>query len=327
MAGTVTAGGPNARSALLATAASLAVDGVTAEVVRDFRAAGVSCMLIKGPSVAEWLYDDGSARYYMDSDLWVPTVSFAVAEARLAALGFRPAPPAVSHPPGTRAHADPWVRVRDGAHVDLHRALSGVGIAPEEAWALLSPETILANVGGESVAVPPIAVRALLVALHAAQHGPEKVKPIEDLHRALAKLDDAGWREAAAVAARLDATPGLSYGLRLLPDGQRLAERLGLVSSELVEQATRRGSSARVALGLQRLAQTPDLRGRLRLVRREFVPSREFLQWWSPLARRGTVGLALAYVWRPLWLLWHLVPSLLAVNRDRRAGQRLRRPV
>ena len=321
----VSAGEPHERSALMATARSLAVDRVTGEVVRDFSAAGIPCMLIKGPTVAAWLYDDGAARYYMDSDLWVPPINFARAEEHLEGLGFRRAVPAVPHPPGGRPHAEPWVRAQDRAQVDLHRTLSGVGIAPEEAWALLSAEAVAMDVGGETVAVPPPSMRALLVALHAAQHGPDKAKPLEDLSRALERLDDAGWREVAALASRLDATPGLSYGLRLLPTGARLAERLGLVSSELVEHATRQGSSARVALGLQRLAETRDFRERMRLVRREFVPSTDFLRWWSPLARRGTVGLAVVYLWRPLWLLWHVVPSLLAVNRYRRATERPRR--
>ena len=309
--------------ALVDTARSLATDAVTGEVVRAFGARDIRCILLKGPTVASWLYDDGSVRYYLDSDLWVEPARFDAAERELSRLGFErrvvPIPPK-----GALPHSEPWFRAEDRAEVDLHRTLSGVGLAPEDAWRLLVPNVEEMDVGGVRVAVLPVPVRALLVVLHAAQHGPAVRKPLDDLARVLRRLSDDEWSEVARMASLLDATAGFANGLRLIPAGRDLAERLGLVSSMLIEDATRHGSSARVALGLHRLARASGFRERLRLVARELVPTPSFLRWWSPLARRGPLGLGVVYLWRPFWLLWHLVPSLVRLKRSEptsRAGR------
>ena len=310
--------GAEARThALLATARSLAVDGVTAELARAFRAAGIPMILLKGPTIATWLYDDGASRFYLDSDVWVSPPLFVAAERTLAELGFQRRPPTVAPRKGERPHAEPWFRPADRAEVDLHRTLSGVGVAPERAWALLAPEAADEMVGGEPVAVLPLPVRALLVVLHAAQHGAGTAKPLEDLKRVLRRLTFEQWLEVADLARSLDAVAGLASGLRLLPAGAELADRLRLASSELIERATAERSSARVALGFERLAETRGVRRRARLIASEFVPSPDFMRWWSPVARRGPLGLAAAYLWRPFWLLWHAAPSLVTWRRAR----------
>ena len=53
------------------TALALAIDAVTAQVVTALRANGIRPLLLKGPSIAGWLYGDGAARPYGDSDLLV----------------------------------------------------------------------------------------------------------------------------------------------------------------------------------------------------------------------------------------------------------------
>ena len=70
------------------TALALAVDAVTAEVVTALRDAGIRPLLLKGPSIAGWLYGDGAARPYGDSDLLVSPGSYRPAENALRALGF-----------------------------------------------------------------------------------------------------------------------------------------------------------------------------------------------------------------------------------------------
>jgi hypothetical protein len=57
--------------ALRLTAHALARDVATAEVVEALRAAGVRSIVLKGPSIARWLYADGQPRPYGDTDLLV----------------------------------------------------------------------------------------------------------------------------------------------------------------------------------------------------------------------------------------------------------------
>jgi hypothetical protein len=77
-----------------------------------------------------------------------------------------------------------------------------------------------------------------------------------------------------------------------------------------------------MAVGLLRLARTPGFKGKAALVWNEAFPSKAFLRTWSPLARRGRIGLALAYVWRPVWMILRLGPALAAIMRARRAAER-----
>lgn len=312
--------GPFGRpSDLLITAHTLAVDGVTATVVRELREAGIPSVVLKGPTLAGWLYDDGAARYYMDSDILVPPQRFDAAETVLERLGFA-LKPDQAPPERGLPHARPWVRASDRAEVDLHRTLSGVAVAPERAWDLIAPSAEPMQVGGEEVSVPERPIQALLVVLHAAQHGGDKPKPLQDLERALERVTDDEWREVLAVAWRLDAVANLTRGLRLLPAGEAVADRLGLFDTAFIEAAIARGSFTQVALGFERLAATPGLAGKLALVARELVPAPASLRWWSPIARRGRAGLCVAYVWRPLWVAWHALPSLRAWLRARRAA-------
>jgi len=311
---------PRPSHELLATARTLAVDAVTGEVVSAFRQAGIPTLLLKGPTVASWLYDDGTVRYYMDSDIWVDPRRLRDAERVLAQLGFERVTPARLPVEGEVPHAEPWRRPGTAQEVDLHHTISGVGVAPETAWKELYPLAEPMDVGGQTVDVLPIPVRALLVVFHAAQHGPESGKLLMDVERAVERVPDEVWLEAARVARRLDATPTLGDGLRMVPSGAALADRLRFPTHELVETARGPHSRAPLALGFERLSEAASVGERLRLVWREVVPSPDFLRWWSPLARRGPVGLAAAYLWRPLWLLWHAGPSLRAWRRSRRGA-------
>lgn len=303
---------------LLATARSLAVDAVTAEVVRSFRDAGIEPILLKGPSLM-WLYDDGAARYYMDSDLLVRRDRLAEAEAVLGELGFARRETPVMRPAREEPHSEPWFRGSDRGEVDLHSTLFGLGVSPAQAWATVSAETETMTVGGVEVLVLGMRARILLVALHAAQHGSEKAKPLEDLSRALARVPERQWANVAQLAADLHTTQNFSRGLRLLPEGDALAQRLGLVKAELAELAAMPDSPAALVMGLDRLAATRGVMAKGRLVLRELFPPPSFLRWWTPLARRRW-GLPAAYAWRLLWLTRRLPASLTAWRRGRVPG-------
>jgi hypothetical protein len=49
--------------------------------------------------------------------------------------------------------------------------------------------------------------------------------------------------------------------------------------------------------------QARGMRDRARLVGHKLAPPATFMRKWSPLERRGPLGLAAAYVWRPFWIL------------------------
>src|SRR5207249_932792 len=113
----------------LEVARTLAMDGVAVEVVTAFNEAGVRPILLKGPALARLLYPR-ELRSYVDVDLLVSGADVATAEAVLERLGFARGSIAIEPDLGL-PHACPWGRA-DGANVDLHRTLAGVGVAPHE---------------------------------------------------------------------------------------------------------------------------------------------------------------------------------------------------
>lgn len=304
------------RTGLVARARTLAADAVAAEVADALAERGVRSILLKGPVLTQWLYQD-AVRDYGDADLLVPPDEYARAESVLGELGFVPVPAAMDLPGRGMLHSRPWERSREHPQVDLHRTLFGVGVGPERVWAEVSRETSQMALAGTTVTVLGLRARALLIASHAAQHEGQTTKAIEDLRRALDQVPVQTWDSAARLAERLNATPTMSVGLSLVPGGAALARQVGLVSPMLARAATREGAHAGLAIGFERLWQASGWRARLRLVARELVPPRDFIYGWSPLARRSRRGMALVYLWRPIWLLASAPPGLLTWLRYR----------
>ena len=110
----------------------MAVDAVTAEVVSALADDGVDSLLLKGPSVADWLYDDDS-RTYVDSDLLVAPDRMAAARATLERLGFRQQFGSLPHPGMEAPPSAPWQR--DAFQVDLHERLQGATEDRGRLWA------------------------------------------------------------------------------------------------------------------------------------------------------------------------------------------------
>ena len=203
---------------------------------------GVRAIVLKGPSFADWLYTDGTRRRYGDVDLLVSPAQLEQANAVLSRHGFVPHTPG-EHPLRDPTAGQPWVRERDDAVIDLHVRLHGVGAPAAIAWTELSADTERQRVGGIKVEVLRPSARALHVALHAAQHGSRASKPIEDLRRALAVLDEDLWHEAAILAAHIQALPAFATGLRHLPEGGVLAARLGAAGRDPAGDHAARGLS------------------------------------------------------------------------------------
>jgi hypothetical protein len=306
---------------LLAAGISLHVDLVTAEVVTALHEAGVDSILLRGPAIARWLYDDATSRSYIDADLLVRYSEVARAEEVLSELGFADATVEGLLAADRPTHAHTWVRTRDGAAVDLHYTLLGVRLPRARTWEIFGAGTETISVGGAAVEILRPPGRAVVVALHAAQHGIQVGKPLDDLARALELISEDVWAAAAALADRLEATTAFAAGLRLLPSGAELAGRLGLPTDRSTETALRAETAPPMALGFEWLARTPGTWAKARLVARKIVPDAAFMRAWSPLARRGRAGLAAAYAWRALWLAQHAAPGLLAWLRARRAAR------
>jgi hypothetical protein len=292
---------------LLQVGASLKLDAVAAELVALLEQRGGRAILLKGSAIADRLYA-GESRSHSDADLLVR--DRAAAADALTSLGFERAL--------SGDYAEPWIRAADGVTIDVHTTLPGIGASAEDTWEVLAAETEALRVGGRDVQVFGDAALALHVALHATQHGERAGKSIDDLERAVEQLPAETWERAAALAARLDATPAFAAGLRLLPRGAEVAEQLGLSYRTTPEVALLARSAPPTAIGIQKFASTRGVRSRAALVARELAPPPPFMRAMYPFARYGRAGLAASYVWRPLWLVRHAPAAIAAVRRARR---------
>lgn len=304
--------------ALVAAMRRLRVDAQTARVVAAFDTAGIDSILFKGPSFERWLYGGGSVRTYVDTDLLVPPAQFTHAEEVLVELGYTRV--ATGEELGEPIPAHTFRGAQPGESVDLHHTLPGTGVEPAEVWALLWPRTVELPMGNVRCRVLDLDARAMHVAIHAAFHGARSHKQMEDLRRAVALLGEEDWRRSAELAARLRAGAAFATGLRLDPGGARVAAALGLGTESSVDLRIRAATAPPTALGIARLASTEGIGAKAALLAREAVPSRAALRDWSPLARRGGLGVAAAYALRPFWLLFHLPEALRAWRRAAREG-------
>ncbi|HKP21796.1 MAG TPA: nucleotidyltransferase family protein [Thermoleophilaceae bacterium] len=295
---------------------NLVIDRVTVEVSRAFAARGIPSVVLKGPAIANWLYGPHEVRAYGDTDLLIPHELWSKAVDTLAELGFEgDLEPMGEHPRMASFASHPFVRQTDS--LDLHSTLHGVGLAYEDVWPVLSRGVVPMEIGGAPLDVLAPAARTVHVALHAAQH--QDGKAVFDLEKAVAQLDYELWTQAAELARELRALPAFSAGLRLVEGGRPLAESLGIADVRSLHMEVR-AQRVPLAEGIAQIYTTRGLRAKLRLLWRELFPRPAFMRWWSPLANRGGLGLALAYLWRPIWLVAHLPRAVRTVRRARQAA-------
>ena len=293
---------------------TLLLDRVAAEVSDALARKGIKSILLKGPTVAKWLYRDGAARRYEDIDLLVAPPQIGEAERVLSEHGFGLA--------GTSHHAHTWLRAQDGATIDLHWCIVGIGARPEDAWGLLAGETEILWVGGSAVEVLSRPAQALHLALHAVQHPWRERQSLFDLERALEHAPAEVWKQAGELSRRLDAERGLSAGLRLVPAGQAVVEELGLDRRLSVDLVLRAEEPPALALAFERLVSTPSLGAKLRFLVSRLFPSPAALRAGSPLARTGRIGLLAAYPARIFWMLGRAGPALAAWRGARLRSRR-----
>jgi hypothetical protein len=309
-------------SRLVAAGTRLAIDAGTAELIERLERVGVRALLLKGASVARWLYPNGTGRSYDDCDLLVGPLDFATAEHVLRSAGFTGLLAEMGMPSWWCEHATVWRRRSDGLCVDLHRTLVGVCVDDATTWRVLSTEPDEIVVAGRRVPVLGLPARALHVALHAAQHGHRWGPWITDVERALAVGDDQLWWSAVALAIALEATPAFVAGLSLVPAGEQVIARLALQHARSPETELRVSSPPPLALGFEQLAQASGMRARAEIARRKLAPTPAFLRDWDPHVGDGRLDLVRAYIRRALWLLRHAPRGLHAWYRVRRSAGR-----
>ncbi len=298
-------------------AQNLRVDAWTASALEALAGDGVEPILMKGPSLGEWLYPGDDVRGYVDCDLLVAPRQLPAAHAALRNLGYSPALDEAAMPDWWREHAVDWFNPSQGAMIDLHSTLEGAEADPGRVWDELARATTRLAVGGHSARVLSLPGRALTVALHAAQHGPRSRAAGDDLVRVLEHADEGTWRAAAELAAAIGATAAFARGLRLAPAGAALARRLGLPNAQSVEVELRGSGAPPEALTFERLERAGH-RTRAAMVRHKLLPPATFMRATSPLATRGLGGLALAYVVRLGTIAKRAPLSFLAWRRARR---------
>jgi hypothetical protein len=135
----------------------------------------------------------------------------------------------------------------------------------------------------------------------------------------VARVPEPVWREASALAGRIGATSAFAAGLRLVPDGGELAQRLGLPASTSVGDALHVASAPAMAYSLEWVAGGPlPLHRKAAFVGRKLFPPAEYLRSVYPVARRGRLGLTAARALR----LGSVVRRLPAATRAFREARR-----
>ena len=305
--------------ALGALAYRLALSGATAELARRFRAERVSWVLLKGPSLAEWLYPMGG-RDYGDIDILVSESELPKARAILTSLGYRE----IRHfrTKRRRGLATVLVRDHDKARIDLQTTIRGAGASPNRQWQTLSQDLGSIRVAGEDVSVLSRPAMAAFVATHAAQHAGHS-KMVEDLKRALKVVSIDGWRDALAITQELDALAYFAQGLRLVPEGRALAERLGVPDVATTELLLRFGPHRRTRT--IEVFLNSSWQDRWRLIVELVIPSRHFMLQTYSMARLGRVGLVATYLARPFFLVFQafeVLPGWVRARRQARSRAR-----
>lgn len=315
--------GSELSDAALAAGRRLLIDQVTREIALSFRAAAIPHILLKGPSVAHWLYVAPSERTYVDTDVLVPPEDRDAAEEVLARSGF--AKDSSDLPLNRPRVSSEWVRPKDGAAVDLHVGIEGVGADLRATWDVLWSSAAGMTVLDIEIPVLAPAARAMHLALHAAHHGPGVEQGISDLRRGVVHLPIELWVAAAGLARELGALTALTTGLRLIPEGRSLAHRLGLVDAPSVEvvlfSASLPHEELSFALGFEWLASRRGFAAKARYVAMKLFPPRSWMRQKVLSDGQAHPPLILSYLRRWIWLGAHVWPGFVAWNRARKQAQ------
>jgi hypothetical protein len=287
------------------------LDVAAVEIFAAFTSHGVDALLLKGAGLERLLYADGEDRAYSDVDLLVAPDDLVRAREALGELGYRNATAALGiDDVGGVVHEERWLGNTRGAKhellIELHKWLAGANASAEVAWRALAARRTSIELNGASVPVLNRDGQAMHLATHAAQHGPGYAKGTRELALGLARWPFEVWQRAAALASEIEATDSFAAGLRLVPVGAELADRLRLPADPQRDWEIRlRDARPRGTFHLQALGEARGLRARSGVVRRALLPSRDWIAWQHPWARAGGVRLGLGYAAHlaraPIW--------------------------
>jgi Uncharacterised nucleotidyltransferase len=309
-------------------AATFRLDIKGAEIRQTLEAAGIQTVLLKGPALRELLYREGEPRQYLDVDLLVDPARLPVATEILTAEGFRrfdtEAPvrqtdPSVGAAIGVQGalHAEAWRRERDGFVVDVHDSFPQVGVSSEELWGQVAEHRDVLTVAGVPTITLDRPATALLVALHAAHHGPNWAPAISDLKRAIDVFDLDCWRAARDLATKLQAETPMGVGLALTPEGREIAVQLSLSTEASIGLRLLWSGEPWSAAVIESLLRQRSPRTAAKLLAQILWPTPAALRQGSALARRGRSGLLVAYGLRIFKLGSQLPRALRARRRGR----------
>jgi hypothetical protein len=299
-------------------ARNFAVDALTAEVAGAFGREGIEVLVLKGPVLAKWLYP-GEVRPYIDCDLMVAPENRPRAVGVLERLGFAEHLPWMPTPLSLDPGGTAFNRPGEGM-VDLHCQLPGLDGDPDAIWGRLAASAERLVVGGVELRVPDRDTVLLHVVLHAAHHANVvDSKPLEDLRRALASVEESRWSSALELARAYRGVPAFAAGLQLLPEGGDLARRLDLGEVRSLQHEIRREDNVIAEELYALLSANVGIRRKLAAAASDVFPRPDYMRWWSPLARRGKLGLACAYLWRAIWVIGQAPSAIHTLWRIRRA--------
>jgi len=301
----------------LVTGSMLLVEVASAEVVTEFRRAGIRPILIKGPLQQRWLAEAGAARPSVDVDVLVDPADLPTTRRTLTNLGYVIEPEVT---PGVEHHAERWA---SSGHlpVEVHWTLWGTD--PARTWPVLARETETSLIADDEVEIPNEAARCLLVSLHAAHHGAAETAPIYDLQRAVAVAPRGAWTRAVALARELGAERAFATGLGLTADAEALRNELGLTEHGLTERLAVNVAPSTPGLpGFYWLSRQQGPRATATYVVRKVFPPSDFMRFKHPWARKGPGHLAVAYLYRFLWLIRWCGPAFVAWRRARNVAQK-----
>ncbi|MFG1677281.1 nucleotidyltransferase family protein [Micromonospora sp. NPDC049282] len=294
----------------------LALDEAAAVTHTALRTRGIDSILLKGAGLAHRLGNERS-RTYTDVDLLVAPATFDAAQEVLLDLGYRPEMPGAREEDWSHWYERLWRTPGPvSLAVDLHRGFHGVG-DPEAFWAALRAAAESMPLAGHSVLVPDRIAATMLVALHVATTA-RSPRPLADLERALTVTPEETWRSAADLAERTAAATDFAFGLRRLAAGAALADRLRLPSGSSAVHHVIHGGGSPAAYLLARAGELPTTRARIDYLARRLAPSPAAMRYARPLARRGGVGLALAYLFRFVRACWQVPRAIPQVRRAER---------
>ena len=183
-----------------------------AEVGWTLRNAGVNALVLKGPTIADWLYPEAD-RVSADADFLVAPDQFDDAVAALTSRGFVDYAEGVREPERT-PHAITFTRTDPavgGHQVDLHRYFPGIEADPARAFEVFWTRRQPATSAAVDVWFPDLPSRTLIIVLHAAR-GALTGKVLEDQRRAWEQGGVDLFREACDLARELDALAAFRVG-------------------------------------------------------------------------------------------------------------------